>query len=392
MSDLNLNVAMIGPRGCGKTSVLAIMLGEIENFINDLNTNADVRKKCSPTIQGTDSFGVQTLQQIFSTLKTVAKRENLMKDGVDVVAPSGVHDVYKVDLTVCGVSTSLFFHDLPGAYFIPENHQNMRPEELATCNDVFDKADVIVLCVDVPSQITFLDGKQAAIYASYTRYITGLIKESVAKRSLNNLRKTVLVLPVKCEGEILDTVADPYNDYKQSINPGKNDVLYHRVKTLYKDLFAYLEKEQTVDSFYVPVITMGCVKATGMEYDADFGVSRVKFGPVVKGCRLHYYQCNSSALLALCLWSAEAVITQKYKDSRGLIGGLLANARVLLGGKWPTEYFKDELFKKCSLLRMYIEHWLRTTDFNSLSEEEKKRYKELQEFAANEPFNGCRII
>ena len=37
MSDLNLNVAMIGPRCCGKTSVLSIMLGELQNFINKLN-------------------------------------------------------------------------------------------------------------------------------------------------------------------------------------------------------------------------------------------------------------------------------------------------------------------------------------------------------------------
>ena len=50
MSDLNLNVAMIGPRGCGKTSVLSIMLGELENFINKLNGDPDVRKHCAPKV------------------------------------------------------------------------------------------------------------------------------------------------------------------------------------------------------------------------------------------------------------------------------------------------------------------------------------------------------
>ena len=390
MSDLNLNVAMIGPRGCGKTSVLAIMLSEIEDFVSRLNTNPDVRQKCSPKIQA-DSFCVQTLKDVKRALQGVAK-DDVVKNGVAVVMGSGKHNVYSVDLTVCNVSTSISFHDFPGAYFIPEFHKKLSPRDVTDFKNVFSNADVIVLCVDVPSQITFSDRNQAAFYASYTRNITGLIKESVAEESENRLRKTVLVLPVKSEGELLDTVADPFNGYRQSINPQKNDALYHKVKTLYKDLFAYLEKEQTVDSFYVPVITMGCVKATGMEYDVDSGISHVKFGPVVKGCPLHYYQCNSSALLALCLWSAEAVITQKYKASRGLIGVLLANARVLLGGKWPTEYFKDELLKECSLLRMYIEHWLRAIDYNSLSEEEKKRYKELKEFAANEPFNGCRVI
>ena len=390
MSDLNLNVAMIGPRGCGKTSVLSIMLGEIENFVNKLNTDADVRKKCSPKIQA-DSFCVQMLKNVYQALRGVAK-DDVMRKGVNVVLGSGTHNVYSVDLTVCNVSTSISFHDFPGGYFIPEFHKNLSPRDVTDFKNVFSNADVIVLCVDVPSQITFPDRHQAAFYASYTRYITGLIKESVRKESANKLRKTVLVLPIKSEVEILDTVVDSYGGYEQSINPGKNDVLYHKVKTLYKDLFAYLEKEQTVDSFYVPVITMGCVKATGMEYDVDSGISYVKFGPVVKGCPLHYYQCNSSALLALCLWSAEAVITQKYKDSLGPLEIILRKAQIFLGGKWPTEYFKEELFKECSLLRMYIEYLLRTTDYNSLSEEAKERYKELEEFAANEPFNGCRII
>ena len=55
MSDLTLNVAMIGPRGCGKTSVLSIMLGEIENFINGLNANENVRRYCNPSVSA-DAF------------------------------------------------------------------------------------------------------------------------------------------------------------------------------------------------------------------------------------------------------------------------------------------------------------------------------------------------
>ena len=209
MSDLNLNVAMIGPRGCGKTSVLAIMLSEIEDFVSRLNTNPDVRQKCSPKIQA-DSFCVQTLKDVKRALQGVAK-DDVVKNGVAVVMGSGKHNVYSVDLTVCNVSTSISFHDFPGAYFIPEFHKKLSPRDVTDFKNVFSNADVIVLCVDVPSQITFLAGNQAAFYASYTRYITGLIKESVAEESLNNLRKTVLVLPVKCEGEILDTVADPFN-------------------------------------------------------------------------------------------------------------------------------------------------------------------------------------
>ena len=66
MSDLNLNVAMIGPRGCGKTSVLSIMLAEVENFIARLNTNPNVQKYCFPEIKA-DSFCIETLKSSYET-------------------------------------------------------------------------------------------------------------------------------------------------------------------------------------------------------------------------------------------------------------------------------------------------------------------------------------
>ena len=116
MSDLNLNVAMIGPRGCGKTSVLSIMLGEIDNFINKLNLDKDVKEKCAPKIQES-SFSVETLKGIYQDLQSVAIQK-VEKNGVAVVMGTGVHQVYPVDLTVCNITTTISFHDFPGAYFI----------------------------------------------------------------------------------------------------------------------------------------------------------------------------------------------------------------------------------------------------------------------------------
>ena len=387
MSDLNLNVAMIGPRGCGKTSVLSIMLGEIDNFINKLNLDKDVRQNCSPKIQA-DSFSVQTLKGVYQDLQSVAIRK-VEENGVGVVMSSSFHQVLPVDLTVCNITTTIAFHDFPGAYFVPEFHPQVSEEELTNCKKVISEADVIVLCVDVPSQISYSDKNMAAIYASYTNYITKLVKESLENLSANNLCKTVLVLPVKSEFEILDTKPDPHNGYVQSMNPGNNDILYGKVRNLYKELFACLEKEDfPANAFYVPVITMGCVKATGMEYDVDSGRAHVEFGPVVEKQDLHYYQCNSSALLALCLWSAWELITEKYKENAGFFTKVLNFFR----GKLPTEYFKDELFKECSLIRMVFEYWERKYDPNSLSEEQKKVYQALEQLAQKEPYNGCRLI
>lgn len=387
MSDLNLNVAMIGPRNCGKTSVLSIMLGEVENFINKLNTDPKVKQYCFPEVKA-DNFSVKTLHSAYESLQSIAIR-NVMKDGVNVILGSADHNIYNIDLSVSGISTTISFHDFPGGYFIPENHENIKPERLKDCFEVFEKADVVILCVDVPSQITYPQPQQKAIFDSYTRYITKLIKDNVPKGSANNLKKTIMVLPIKCEGAILDTIPDQIGGYKQSINPKKNELLYKSVKNLYNDLFTYLEDPDTAaDAFYLPVITMGCVKAKGLEYDEELDSTHINFEPVIKGCALNYYQCNSSSLSALCLWSAEAIITQKYIAN----ASFWEKTKVFFGGVWPTQWFRDKLFEECSLHKILWDYIKSQPDYEKLSDEAKKNYKGLELLAKQQPFTGCRLI
>ena len=389
MSDLNLNVAMIGPRGCGKTSVLSIMLGELENFINKLNGDPDVRKHCAPKVDAA-AFCIETLKSSYESLKSIATNDVLEK-GVNVLWSTDSHIVYNIDLSVSGISSTISFHDFPGAYFLPENHKNVDLKELQACSDVFDKADVIILCVDVPSQITHSTPCMKAMNESYAKYITEFIKIKSSIPSANNLIKEVIVLPIKCEGAILDTNTDEYTGYKQSINPEKNKGLYNDIKNLYKDLFTYLEKSDTpANSFYLPVITMGCVKAEGLEYDAESGKTHISFQPVVnrKYTQLRYYQCNSSSLLALCLWTAEAIITQKYISS----ASFFARVKVLFGGVWPTQWFRDKLFEECSLHKILWDYVKSQPDYENLSDEAKKNYEELESMAKNQPFTGCRLI
>lgn len=386
MSDLNLNVAMIGPRGCGKTSVLSIMLGELQNFIDKLNNKKNVKKYCSPKL-GADDFSIQILHGVYQSLQSVQTR-NVLKDGVGVVMGNGDHNIYNIDLSVSGVSTTISFHDFPGGYFLPESRKHVHPKRLDECRDVFENADVIILCVDVPSQISNPLPQNKALYESYTGYITELIKDVASTPSANQLRKTVIILPVKCEGVILDTTPG-YGDYTQSINQDKNDHLYDSVKSLYKDLFTFLEDPNaTVYAFYLPVITMGCVKARGVEYDEEDGVSRIRFEPVIKGYDLKYYQCNSTSLTALCLWSAEKIITQKYIAS----ANFLAKAKVFFGGVWPTQWFRDQLFEECSLHKILWDYIRSQPDYAKLSDEAKQHYAELRAAAEKQPFTGCRLI
>ena len=388
MSDVNLKVAMIGPRGCGKTSVLSIMLGEIENFINGLNANENVRRYCNPSVSA-DAFSVNLLSLTYEKLQSVAKR-NVVRDGVNVVLGTDIAKprIYNIDLIVSGITTTISFYDYSGAFFLPEYHNRIKREVLEDFKNVFATADVILLCVDVPSQITYSDTNDNRYRDSYKNYITSLIRESSNNHSHNGIAKTIIVAPVKCEATILDTVRDEITGYMQKINPEKNNTLYNNVKSLYNDLFTHLENSQTVQSFYLPIITMGCVKATGIEYDPCEMSSHVNFEPIIRGQNLHYYQCNSSSLLALSLWSAGALITRAYANQ----AGVLARIRHFFNDKWPTEWFKDELFEKCSLYQILWDYISNSSDYRNLSEEEKKKFNDLKSAAESQPFTGCRLI
>lgn len=386
MSDLSLNVVMIGPKGCGKTSMLSFLVTQFESFITNLKKNDEnVKKYCAPSVRVETPQGNKNLTLVCNTLQSVDKINELKGKGVPVLLGTGDHQIYVMNLSVAGVDIDVNFHDFPGVYFIPEFHKRMDPAQLQNCENIVKNADVIMLCVDVPSQITYPDTtRERWQEESYIKNIQKIIMDSLENISPAGIKKTVVVASIKCEAEILNTTPDDFAGYVQSIDPHKNKGLYGEIKNLYQDLFKYLEEKQTeyVDSFYVPVITMGCVKASGVRYDHEKDITNISFQPVFRG-DLHHYQCNCLKALGLSLWSAAALIDKAYSDK----ANLYAKIKAVIKGRYPTRYFYDALIKQCSLLEMYVQH----IGYDNLTNEDKKYVDEMLR-DADTSYHGCRLI
>ncbi|MBO0348866.1 hypothetical protein J0895_07085 [Phormidium pseudopriestleyi FRX01] len=223
-----LNVAMLGARGVGKTSLLAAMYDQFENVSKDLQLVADA---------GTKSVLDKRLKELKSLEGNNIKFRSPLLGGNDL-------RTFKFEFGETGTAPSLEinFYDYPGGWLIDPTH-------LAKVQDLIYQSAAVLIPIDTPALM-----EKGGKYHEDLNHPTEI--NDVFKKVYKDLDspRLVILTPVKCEKYIKN-------------NPSE---LFTRVKQGYRKLLNQFDSNNLASKVAVviiPVQTIGSVELSYIEDD-----------------------------------------------------------------------------------------------------------------------------
>lgn len=352
-----INVVMIGPKSCGKTSILSVMLLDIQGFITRMTTvnGAFADQAIRPSLEPV-GMAHGALNAASNKLRGLVEAARKSPDVVDMDAGSIIGDltlrVTPVVFRMGDHETELDFFDFPGGFYsqaqidrnVEKGYRSWPKEDVEQWEDIVRTADVIMLAVDTTVQI---GPKPLLKDKTYYERITNLIKDSI-RRSMT----TLIIVPVKCEHIVLRHKYDDVDD-KIDVDFSKDGCtqLEQEVENLFPGLLSFVRDPSVwanVDAFFTPMITVGGIKCVGSHYDPDIARGVASFAPAIPK---HYRQTpflpkNCDKIFAMCLLRAYEPMDEEWKSKRTLW-------QRLTGAKSPFGTFFDELAKTINFYRMF---------------------------------------
>lgn len=225
-----LNVIMIGPRGVGKSSVLAAMHGEIKDDFNGTGW------KFYP--EGNDMI---ILEQRTETLRRLGDEIYRPKKTKGLPPTSKVEEFsFSITPLKGKEGMQLCFQDIPGEFYEPPKEDGS-PFNWNQVVSGLESALASVIVVDAP----YLMEKNGRLHDSANRpgQIDMLFRAVNAEK-----RRLVLFVPARCE---------------KYIREGRADEMAQRIRDTYASLLGFLGQEELKDSVAValiPVETVGALE------------------------------------------------------------------------------------------------------------------------------------
>ncbi len=234
-----LKIAMLGPRGVGKTSLLTAMYEQFETTIGRTNL------QLTPDLES-----AAILQERLGELKGLLENEDFEAKG-DIEVKGGIQGdetprSFIFDLGKKGAKPSLRLHfqDYPGGYLVAKS----TPEQKKFVENLLAESVAVLIAIDAPALME-KDGKwHDAI--NRPQQITDLFKTVYQSPS----PRLVIFAPVRCEKYLKDAKST-------------NDLL-KRVKDGYANLLKLFNSDalfSSVATVVTPVQTLGSVVFNNIE-------------------------------------------------------------------------------------------------------------------------------
>lgn len=214
-----INVLMLGGKRCGKTTVLASMIGEINKALAGTSLSIDV--------------GNQTRQKLIQARESIEKKMEDFKKPLTRVEvddnPTSAMTTYSFRLMVERKRIPFQIHDIPGEW-LTDGHQEAVKKLVAD-------SQVILIAIDTPYLFSKMTEKGYGIYhEEYNKpqEIANFFKNSLSIHDIQD--RMILFVPIKCERYYHLTNTPQLNISKRNYM----QELVSAVSCGYRDLLMYL--------------------------------------------------------------------------------------------------------------------------------------------------------
>lgn len=252
MSEIptTITMTMVGPRGVGKTSLLAAMYKELDSELEEIGCNLSV--DAGPT--------TKAIAERLKELKSSANGSGIKVQSGEGISGSAESREYTFHLNIGDVGSpelALTFVDLPGGWYVGEGDYKKADELLSKSHVSFLAVDATAL-MEAPSNAGTGIGK-------YHEKINAPEYIALAyKRALNHFKNKHVVI-------IALVRAETY------VKSGKIDELYKRLREAYRELVSRLKNaEVRISVFACYVETVGSLVFNSFKEESGTVISEFR--------------------------------------------------------------------------------------------------------------------
>ncbi|MDO5115872.1 MAG: hypothetical protein Q4D58_07235 [Synergistaceae bacterium] len=297
-----INVSMLGPSRCGKTSMLASMLNRAQDVFHGITGMGDV----SLGISDGDVFTRTNIDRAYQSLVGYYNRKDTKEpflndsEGIGVLG-TGVSNTYKFTMKARGSDMVDFnFYDFPGGYFMENACKNYGDADIDNAHKKLAKSDIIYITIDTPYLMTGDKdiNERRNISESICKYACKVLKEENTNMTV---KKTVIFVPMKSEKWIINY--DNNNNNHMSISDSGCKKVLEKVKETYATLIEFVKESEGLLLWgYMPLATLGGVRFKEFSEKKDNDDNKLELFEYVPGNFTSPAMINSKYLLTYAIW------------------------------------------------------------------------------------------
>lgn len=231
---MEFQVMILGPRAVGKTTMLSLILDELEKELN--------RYDCELILTEKDK---EMFMKSYESLKSMLDSTYDIKHDIESTSKIKKYNIKVKNIGINKELIDLNIIDHPGGYF----SDNTKDEKLTK---LYSNSDMVLHILDSPY---FME--ENGVYND-ERNSKEVLLNFIKSSELNKKEKIIIFIPLKCE---------KYDEISIESNFSYS----------YSDVIELCEKHEKINYHYVPVETVGGIVFKEFEYEIDTKIPNAIF-------------------------------------------------------------------------------------------------------------------